>query len=147
MPSSNLAEAPPSGGKTRAALPKAVWLCLGLFCVVVGVIGVFVPLLPTTGPLILALACFARSSPSLEGWLLNHPRFGPGLRLWREFGAVPRAAKVFTCLGMTLGFAVFWLTVRPSLLVSGMVGAGLTLCAAYVVSRPAPPSGAQPDGV
>ena len=45
-------------------------------------------------------ACFARSSPRLEAWLLNHPRFGPALCAWREERAIPRRAKIAACIGI-----------------------------------------------
>ena len=66
------------------------WLALGCLFVGLGMIGAVLPLMPTTIFLILATGCFARSSPRLEAWLLNHPRFGPTLRDWRERGAILR---------------------------------------------------------
>ena len=66
------------------------WLFLA-----VGIAGVFLPLIPGTLFLIFAGACFTRSSPRFEAWLLDHPRFGPPVRAWRATGAVPRRAKVF----------------------------------------------------
>jgi uncharacterized membrane protein YbaN (DUF454 family) len=119
-------------------LARGVWLALGLTCVALGFIGAVVPLMPTTVFLILAVACFARSSPRLETWLLDHPRFGPTLRAWRQERAIPRPAKIMACLGMTLGLFLFWWGAHPRwpflLLAAGLLG----LCAAYVVSRPAP---------
>src|SRR5690349_5075190 len=92
---------------------RAIWLALGLGAVVLGFIGIFVPVLPTTPFLILAAACFARSSPRLEGWLLDHPRFGPPLRDWRERGAVSRKGKVATLAGTAAGFVAFWIASKP----------------------------------
>ncbi|PSD26304.1 DUF454 domain-containing protein, partial [Stenotrophomonas maltophilia] len=59
------------------------------------VFGALLPVMPTTIFLILAVGCFARSSPKFEQRLLAHPRYGPSLRLWREQGAVSRKGKVF----------------------------------------------------
>ncbi|ASE38338.1 YbaN family protein [Brevundimonas vesicularis] len=147
MPSNILADPSKSDRDARPSPWRALWFALGAFWLMVGVVGVFVPLLPTTGPLIAALACFARSSPRLEVWLLTHPRFGPSLRAWREQGAVPRIGKVAAGLGVALGFGLFWLLARPGLLFGVCVGAVLMLCAAYVVSRPAPRRGGPRDGV
>jgi uncharacterized membrane protein YbaN (DUF454 family) len=128
--------------KAQAALlrqgrtARFAWLCLGLVLVAIGFVGVFVPLLPTTDFLILALPCFARSSPRLELWLLRHPRFGPPLIAWRERGTVPRHAKVASCAGMAIGFALFCWAVRPQPLVALGVAAVLAGCAAWILRRP-----------
>lgn len=120
----------------RGRATRAGWLMLGLILVAFGFIGIFVPLLPTTSFMILALPCFARSSPRLEAWLLNHPRFGPGVRAWRAEGAVPRHAKIAACIGMALGFGLFWLHVRPGLLLSLAIGAFMLFWAIWIVRRP-----------
>lgn len=115
---------------------RALWLAAGLVLVGIGVVGIFVPLLPTTDFLILALPCFARSSPRLERWLLEHPRFGPGLKAWRREGAVSWRAKLLACSGMGLGFALFVWRARPGFL-SGAVVAGILLaCAIWMLRRP-----------
>jgi uncharacterized membrane protein YbaN (DUF454 family) len=61
-----------------------------------GVIGVFVPLLPTTPFLLLAAACFARSSERLYAWLIHHKWFGDYIRHYREHHAIPLQAKIVT---------------------------------------------------
>lgn len=119
-------------------LPRWLWLALGFLFVALGFIGALLPLMPTTIFLILAAACFARSSPRLEAWLLDHPRFGPTLRAWREDGAIGPRAKLMACAGMAIGYAIFWWGARPSLAVDLIVGLVLAGCAAFVLSRPAP---------
>lgn len=101
-----------------------------------GVIGVFLPVLPTTPFIILAAACFARSSPRLEAWLLSHRIFGPLLRDWRERGAIPRRAKLAALVGCASGYAVFWFGTEPTAALK--IGVGLFMLAglAYVFSRP-----------
>lgn len=133
-----------TGPPEPPALPKAarlkrgVWLALGLVFVGLGIVGAVLPLLPTTIFLILAAACFARSSPRLEAWLLDHPQFGPGLRAWRAEGSISRRGKTAACAGMALGYLLFWLTVRPGLILGLSAAAGMGLCAAYVLTRPSP---------
>nr|WP_316626836.1 YbaN family protein [uncultured Brevundimonas sp.] len=117
---------------------RAGWLVLGLILVGLGFVGVFVPLMPTTIFIILAAACFTRSSPRLEAWLLNHSRFGPTLRAWRAEGAAPRRAKIAACLGMALGYGLFWLAVRPGLWLGLAVAVVMAACAIFVASRPSP---------
>ncbi|WP_448585006.1 YbaN family protein [Thermaurantiacus sp.] len=93
---------PPTPAPVRLA-----FLALGVSALVLGLVGVALPLLPTTPFLILAAAAFARSSPRLEGWLLAHPRLGPPLVAWRLNRAIPRPAKWASALGMAAGYAVF----------------------------------------
>jgi uncharacterized membrane protein YbaN (DUF454 family) len=115
---------------------RALWLALGWLFVLLGFVGAFLPLMPTTIFLILAVGCFARSSPQLEAWLLDHPRFGPSLRAWREDGAITRKGKLLACAGMALGYAVFWFTGRPGLTADVVVALALAGCATFVLSRP-----------
>ncbi len=118
---------------------RIVYLSLGWLFVTIGVIGAFVPVLPTTPFLIIAAACFARSSPRIEAWLLAHPRFGGPLRDWRERRAIPRRAKIASVVMMTISYAIFWFTTTPPALRAMIVAAIMILPALYVVTRPEPP--------
>jgi uncharacterized membrane protein YbaN (DUF454 family) len=89
---------------------KPVYRALGAICVLVGVIGIFLPLLPTTPFLLLAAFFFARSHPEWEARLLAHPRAGPAIRSWRERRAIPLAAKRAATLLMAISAAGGWLT-------------------------------------
>lgn len=125
----------PPAGRT---VVRAGWLLLGFLCVGLGFIGAFVPLMPTTIFMILGAACFARSSPRLETWLLRHPRFGPTLRAWRAYGAISRTAKRAACAGMSVGYGLFWLGARPRPLPALAVAAIMAACAAWILTRPTP---------
>lgn len=115
---------------------RAGWLVLGFLCVGLGIIGAFVPLMPTTIFIILAAGCFARSSPRLENWLLDHPKFGPTLRAWRAHRAVPRRAKIAACVGMATGYGIFFVLARPGLWLGAGVAVVLLVCALFLVTRP-----------
>lgn len=69
------------------------WLLLGLLFVALGAIGVVLPLLPTTPFILLAAACFARSSPRMHAWLHRSRLFGPSLRDWEHNHCVRRRAR------------------------------------------------------
>ncbi len=69
---------------------------IGLVCVGLAVLGLFLPVLPTTPLLLLALACFARSSEKLHTWLLSNRTFGPLIRHWEESKSMPRKAKIYS---------------------------------------------------
>ena len=86
------------------------WWAAGLGLLVFGVIGVVLPLLPTTPFVLLAAFCFSRGSARCERWMLNHPRFGPMVRDWRNRRAVPLSAKRLAWGMMTLSsMAAWWL--------------------------------------
>ncbi|UWU18752.1 YbaN family protein (plasmid) [Rhizobium sullae] len=106
--------------------------------VTIGVVGIFVPLLPTTPFLIVAAAIFSRSSPRFEGWLLAHPRFGEPLQTWRHQGAIRRRHKFVACVSMACSFAillVFFTLPAVAIIVAGVL---MATAAVYVASRPEP---------
>jgi uncharacterized protein len=86
-------------------LYRWLWLLAGALSLLLGVIGIVVPLLPTTPFVLLAAACFSRGSERWERWLLAHRHFGPMVRDWREHRAVPLRAKQLATVMMTFGSA------------------------------------------
>jgi hypothetical protein len=83
------------------------WLLFG-----VGFIGVFVPVLPTTPLMLLALWCFSRSSDRFHDWLYTHKHFGPPLQLWHKHRVIPLAAKLVALvfMGGSLVYVFVFLT-------------------------------------
>ncbi|SMG22429.1 YbaN family protein [Paracoccus sp. J56] len=124
------------GPERHSAVMRALFLALGLGFTGLGFVGIFLPLLPTVPFLILAAACFARSSERLENWLLSHPQFGPLLSDWRERGAIPMRAKWAALIGTLTGFGLFLFFSHPGwplvLAVAGLMGLGL----GYIFTRP-----------
>ncbi|NDY91560.1 DUF454 domain-containing protein [Ideonella sp. TBM-1] len=81
---------------------RPLWLLGGALALALGVLGIFLPLLPTTPFVLLAAFCFARGSARWERWLLSHPRWGPMVHDWRHHRAVPLRAKQLATVMMTL---------------------------------------------
>ena len=107
-----------SGSLKKRLLMSAGFLSLGL-----GAAGIFLPVLPTTPFLLLAAACFMRSSDRLHEWMLTNRWFGPYIRNYREHKAVTKRTKTVTLVLLwgTIGYTAFgvvssW-TLRALLLV------------------------------
>lgn len=79
---------------------------VGLFFVALGMLGAVLPILPTTPFLLVAAACFAKSSPYLYNKLLSNRIFGPLIRDWREYQSIPKRGKQIAILSILL--AVAW---------------------------------------
>ena len=112
------------------------WFALGWAMVTLGIIGLFLPVMPTTIFMIFAAACFGHSSPRFEAWLLNHRWFGASIRRWRERGAIPRGAKVLAIASMAGGYGVMLVITRPVWWIGLTVAGALLACATYVATRP-----------
>ena len=82
---------------------KWILTILGLLALGLGILGIFLPVLPTTPLLLLAAALFLRSNRGLYDWLLNHPRLGPYIRNFMEYKAIPLKIKV-------LSVSLVWIT-------------------------------------
>src|SRR5690606_32626271 len=84
---------------------RIVWVGVGLLATACGIAGIVLPLVPTTPFLLLAAFAFARSSPRLHAWLVEHPRLGPPIADWRDHGAISRRAKIAAAVVMLATFA------------------------------------------
>ena len=116
-------------------MQRIVYGSLGLFSAGLGVLGAFLPVMPSTCFFILAVYFFSKSSVRLENWVLNHPRFGTPVRAWRTHGAVSVSSKLAAVLGMSVGL-IFVLLSPASLPVILASSIFILLSAVYVLSRP-----------
>jgi len=85
---------------------KPLFITLGLVFVGLAVLGIFLPLLPTTPLLLLAVACFARSSQKLHDLVLSNKTFGPLIRQWQETRSMPLRAKLYALGSIGAGGAI-----------------------------------------
>lgn len=101
---------------------RAILISIGFISLGLGVLGIFLPLLPTTPFALVAVWCFSRSSPRFQTWLIHHRHFGPLIRDWREKGVIPLSAK---CIALgTISFSILFIWLRP---IPTAVQAGVTL--------------------
>ena len=124
---------PTSGELHRSRLVRALLWIAGSLSLVLGVIGIVLPGLPTTPFILLAAACYAKASPRLHAWLLNHRWFGPMLRDWESDRSLTRRTKTVAVVSMLVmvGFSVWTfhgrLALQLVLLVTGAIGAFVVL--------------------
>lgn len=81
----------------------------GCISLALGIMGIFLPMLPTTPFLLLSAAAWVKASPSLYAWLLNHKLFGEYIRNYREHRAIPLRVKIVsvTLVWLTIGYCIF----------------------------------------
>lgn len=93
-----------------AKTKKFILISIGWLALVLGVVGIVLPLLPTTPFVLLAAACFANSSPRFHDWLLTHKFFGPIIRNFKSGRGVPRKVRNNTII-------LIWLTMSISMII------------------------------
>lgn len=102
------------------SLKKSLLTMGGCLAVALAVLGVFLPLLPTVPLLLLAAACFARSSPRFHQWLLAHPHLGPMVQQYQNGQGIPKNVKI-------RAIAILWISMSLSILLVGKIWALLLL--------------------
>jgi len=122
----------------QSAPLRLVVMASGWISLVLGFIGIFLPLLPTTPFVLLAAYCFSKSSPRLHHWLINQPRLGPMIQNWERHGSISQNAKV-TATALMIGlFSFSLLFLNLSFIIKGAlvcIGTGV-LC--FIWTRPLP---------
>jgi uncharacterized membrane protein YbaN (DUF454 family) len=99
---------------------KPLYAAAGGLCLALGIVGVFLPLLPTTPFVLLASACFLRGSPAAHRRLHAHPRLGPYLSAYEQGRGIPLRAKV-------VAIALLWLSIGSAIAYVGIPWAGLAM--------------------
>jgi len=117
---------------------KHLWSVVGLIAVGFGVLGIVVPILPTTPFLLVAAFCFARSSPRLHNWLLAHPTFGILISDWQKYGVIRRTSKIIAVAMMAATCLVSWL-LHVSAWVFVIQAAALACVGLFILTRPSIP--------
>ena len=127
-----------AGQSLRARSKKILWMIVGCVATILGLVGIPIPLLPTTPFLLIAAFCFARSSEKRHGWLVNHKKLGPPIRNWQMYGAISRPAKRMAVVALLVIFGVsFVLGIPPLILV--IQAFTLSAVAVFILTRPSGP--------
>jgi hypothetical protein len=117
----------------RSCLVRGLLWAAGSLALLLGLIGVVLPGLPTTPFILLAAACYAKASPRLHRWLLNHRLTGPMLRDWEKHHSLTRRNKTIAVVSMAVMVSVsIWsfrgrVAVQLVLLALGAIGAWVVL--------------------
>jgi uncharacterized membrane protein YbaN (DUF454 family) len=110
--------------------------CL-LFCL--GFVGAFVPVLPTTPFMLLALWCFSRSSERFHDWLYHHKVFGPPMQQWHKYRVIPRGAKAIALLFMTASVVYIFGFSDVPVWVKAAMGVTVVIGVLFIVATPSTP--------
>ncbi|MEJ2455084.1 MAG: YbaN family protein [Candidatus Thiodiazotropha sp.] len=124
---------PQSTRKSQPWLLAAGWVLFAL-----GVVGIFLPVMPTTVFWIGAVWCWSRSAPHLTQRILSHPRFGQPVHLFVSHGMMTRSGKWLAIGGIVAGYLLLHLLGHPVWPVSLLLGLTLALIAAWLWRRPEP---------
>lgn len=118
------------------ALAPVRWMywSLGWLFFALGILGAFLPILPTTPFMLLALWGFSQSSQRLEHWLLSHRTFGPSLRAWKAHRVVSRRAKAIAWSSMAVSFLYMIAVRQPAWWITATTAA-LMAYAVWFVAR------------
>lgn len=113
---------------------RIILMLAGLLCVGLGIVGMFVPVMPTVVFFLVAAVCFAKSNPAWEARIMNHPKLGPPIKAFRERGAIGKGAKIAAISAMAISsVASFFLLRGVWAYVPGVVCAA---CAVFILTRP-----------
>lgn len=131
--------APP---RSRSRLVRVLFNLAGTVALGLGVLGIFLPLLPTTPFVLLAAACYARGSERFHQWLLANRTFGPMVYEWERHRSLPYRTKItaIALMSLTMGISIVFF-VRPTWLkiVLALFGVGLAIWMYRIPSRDRPP--------
>ena len=114
---------------------RFVWILFGFTALGVGVLGIFLPLVPTVPLVLLAAFCFAKSSERLHKWLTRHKTFGPMISDWNENGAIRPNAKKMATVSIAIVFGISLILGLPTkvLVIQAVT---LTCVLVFIWSRP-----------
>jgi uncharacterized protein len=122
-----VATLPPETTPDRSRPVRVVFAVIGTIALAIGVLGIVLPILPTTPFLLLAAACYARASTRLYGWLLGQSALGPVITRWRETGSLAPGVRTRAIVVVVVTFSLSILLVDGLLVRGVLLGIGAIL--------------------
>ena len=116
-------------------MKRLMLIILGWTCVSLAFVGIFIPGIPTTPFLIVALWAFAQSSKKFHSWLLNHKRFGPILQNWESYRVVPVKAKILMVILQIFAVIIFHFSIQ-NIYLTVILAITLIIVARWVLTFP-----------
>jgi uncharacterized membrane protein YbaN (DUF454 family) len=118
------------------ALKKPLLIGTGWLCVGLGMLGIIMPLFPTTPFLLVAVWAFSRSSPELAERIRNHRLAGPFIRDWQDAGVIPVKAKALAVVMMSAMVGYLHFGAHAPVWITGLAAVVLAATASFIVTRP-----------
>jgi uncharacterized membrane protein YbaN (DUF454 family) len=124
--------------KSKRHFRRSLWALAGGIALILGLIGIPLPLLPTTPFLLLAAFCFSQSSEKLHNWLMTHPKLSPPIKDWQRHGAISYKAKFMAAISMGAALLISYLLNVPLYIILLQVVVLICVCV-FLFPRPSPP--------
>lgn len=135
---------PVINGLPKWSLRRAVWFSIGVTALALGAVGVFLPVLPTTPFVLVAVFAFGKSTPAVASWLEDSRTFGPVIADWQAHGAIAPRAKALAMAMMAIVFLFSVVMAAPTVVLI-IQAVCMTGAAAFILSRPSGPAGRRSD--
>ena len=124
--------------KKKRHIRRTLWAVAGGVSLILGLIGIPLPLLPTTPFLLLSAFCFSQSSERLHNWLMTHPHLSPPIKNWQRHGAISIKGKIMAAISMLAAIAISYLLGVPFYIIAIQIIILFCVCG-FLFTRPSPP--------
>ncbi len=115
---------------------RILYFSLGWLFFIIGIIGIFIPVLPTTPFMLLALWAFSRSSMRFHNWLYHHRLLGPPLQKWHKYRVIPLPAKIISISFMSISFVFLLMFLPLAMWLKISIAVVMLYGAWYILTKP-----------
>ena len=124
---------------SKTSMMRLFYIGLGWFFFAIGIVGVLLPVLPTTPFMLLALWCFSKSSVRFHTWLYQHRFFGPALQQWEQEKVIPLPAKIMATVMMLISFTFLIFSQKLQLEILVLIGLLMSYGLWFIHTKPSKP--------